>query len=54
MSIRTTTDRGVVAVLDARLVEKGYGGYLRGALPPIEVVRDVGSVRDFLQGARAA
>ena len=52
--LRSETDRGVVAVLDARLVEKGYGGYLRGALPQVEVVRDVGSVRDFLQGARAA
>jgi ATP-dependent DNA helicase DinG len=52
--LRSETDRGVVAVLDARLVEKGYGAYLRGALPPVEVVRDVGAVRAFLRGARAA
>ena len=32
--IRTTTDRGVVAVLDSRLSTERYGGFLRAALPP--------------------
>jgi ATP-dependent DNA helicase DinG len=33
--IRTTADRGVVAVLDSRLeTAKGYGGFLRASLPP--------------------
>ncbi|CAA9356787.1 MAG: DinG family ATP-dependent helicase YoaA [uncultured Nocardioidaceae bacterium] len=31
--IRTTTDRGVVAVLDPRLVTARYGGFLRASLP---------------------
>ncbi len=33
--IRTTADRGVVAVLDPRLVTKQYGGFLRASLPPM-------------------
>ncbi len=33
--IRSTTDRGVVAVLDSRLeTARGYGAYLRKSLPP--------------------
>jgi ATP-dependent DNA helicase DinG len=44
--IRSSADRGVVAVLDSRLeTARGYGGYLRASLPPFwyttkpEVVR---------------
>ncbi len=44
--IRSSTDKGVVAVLDSRLeTARGYGGYLRASLPPFwyttkpEVVR---------------
>jgi ATP-dependent DNA helicase DinG len=43
--LRTMDDRGVVAVLDSRLVTKRYGEYLRASLPPFwqttnpEVVR---------------
>ena len=33
--IRTTTDRGVVAILDPRLVTARYGGFLRASLPPM-------------------
>ncbi len=33
--IRTTADRGVVAVLDPRLVTAGYGSFLRASLPPM-------------------
>jgi ATP-dependent DNA helicase DinG len=33
--IRTTEDRGVVAVLDPRLVTARYGGFLRASLPPM-------------------
>lgn len=32
--LRRTEDRGVVAVLDSRLVTARYGGYLRASLPP--------------------
>ena len=33
--IRTTQDRGVVAILDPRLVTARYGGFLRASLPPM-------------------
>lgn len=33
--IRTTSDRGVVAVLDPRLATARYGGFLRASLPPM-------------------
>ncbi|NUR08062.1 MAG: ATP-dependent DNA helicase, partial [Nocardioidaceae bacterium] len=33
--IRTRTDRGVVAILDPRLVTARYGGFLRASLPPM-------------------
>lgn len=33
--IRTTEDRGVVAVLDSRLATARYGGFLRASLPPM-------------------
>ena len=32
--IRSTSDKGVVAVLDSRLSTERYGGFLRAALPP--------------------
>ncbi len=38
--LRTTTDRGVVAVLDPRLVTARYGGYLRASLPPFWTTSD--------------
>src|SRR5690625_2579012 len=31
--IRSTSDRGVVAVLDSRLATAGYGGFLRSSMP---------------------
>jgi ATP-dependent DNA helicase DinG len=33
--IRTTTDKGVVAVLDPRLATAGYGRFLLASLPPM-------------------
>jgi ATP-dependent DNA helicase DinG len=36
--IRATTDRGAVALLDRRILEKGYGRYFLGTLPPAPVV----------------
>jgi ATP-dependent DNA helicase DinG len=33
--IRRSSDRGVVAVLDPRLVTARYGGFLRASLPPM-------------------
>ena len=53
--LRTIDDRGVVAVLDPRLVTKRYGDFLRASLPPFwqtsdpEVVR--GALRRLAAGA---
>jgi len=35
--IRRDSDRGVVAVLDPRLVKARYGSFLRASLPPFWV-----------------
>jgi ATP-dependent DNA helicase DinG len=46
--IRTTTDRGVVAVLDPRLVTARYGSFLRASLPPMWQTDDPAVVRKAL------
>ena len=38
--IRRTTDRGMVAVLDPRIVTARYGGFLRASLPPLWTTTD--------------
>ena len=55
--IRTRTDRGVVAVLDPRLMlpsedrlGKRYAAQVRAALPPFPVTRDWDRVEAFLHG----
>jgi len=46
--IRTTTDRGVVAVLDPRLATARYAGFLRASLPPMWTTTDPAVVRQAL------
>jgi len=46
--IRTTTDRGVVAVLDPRLVTARYGNFLKASLPPMWTTTDPAVVRKAL------
>jgi ATP-dependent DNA helicase DinG len=46
--LRTMTDRGVVAVLDPRLVTKRYGDFLRASLPPFWTTTDPALVRAAL------
>ncbi len=46
--IRTTTDRGVVAVLDPRLATARYGSFLRASLPPMWSTTDPAVVRKAL------
>ncbi|MFN8196376.1 MAG: ATP-dependent DNA helicase [Nocardioidaceae bacterium] len=46
--IRTTEDRGVVAVLDPRLATARYGGFLRASLPPMWPTTDPQVVRTAL------
>ena len=47
--IRTATDRGVVAVLDSRLVTARYGGFLKASLPPMWTTTDPDVVRQALK-----
>jgi ATP-dependent DNA helicase DinG len=46
--IRTTTDRGVVAVLDPRLATARYAGFLKASLPPMWTTYDGDLVRQAL------
>jgi ATP-dependent DNA helicase DinG len=46
--LRTEDDRGVVALLDDRLLTRGYGRQLLAALPPAVVVHELETVRAFL------
>jgi ATP-dependent DNA helicase DinG len=47
--IRTTDDRGVVAILDPRLVTARYGGFLRASLPAMWPTTDRQVVLDALK-----
>jgi ATP-dependent DNA helicase DinG len=52
--LRTMTDRGVVAVLDPRLVTARYGDFLRASLPPFWPTTDPKLVRAALRRLAAA
>ncbi len=47
--IRTTTDRGVVAILDPRVVTARYGSFLRASLPPMWMTTDPEVARKALK-----
>ena len=47
--IRSTSDRGVVAVLDSRIATARYGGFLRASLPPLWTTTDRKTVHSALQ-----
>jgi ATP-dependent DNA helicase DinG len=47
--LRTMTDRGVVAVLDPRLITARYSGFLRASLPPFWTTTDPQVVRGALR-----
>jgi ATP-dependent DNA helicase DinG len=46
--IRSASDRGILAVLDSRLVERGYGRRFLDSLPPARLVHDLGEVAGFV------
>jgi ATP-dependent DNA helicase DinG len=52
--LRTMSDRGVVAILDPRLVTKRYGGFLRASLPPFWATTDPEVARGALRRLAAA
>jgi ATP-dependent DNA helicase DinG len=45
--IRSQRDAGVVAILDKRIVKRGYGRMLLAALPPAKRVHDLDELRAF-------
>ncbi len=51
--IRTSEDRGVVAVLDTRLATARYRSVIIRKLPPMRRVRQRGEVLDFLRELRS-
>jgi len=52
--IRSTTDRGVVAVLDRRLASAGYRWELINAMPPMRRTKDRAEVERFLSSLVSA
>ena len=49
--IRTRQDRGVLVILDSRLLTKSYGKVFLRSLPPCPVVRDTEGITEFFQPA---
>ena len=47
--IRSTTDRGLMCILDSRIRTKAYGQRIAQALPPARRVRSLSEVREFLR-----
>lgn len=47
--MRSSTDRGIIAILDVRLFSKGYGRTFRKSLPPSPVVRTLDGIENVLQ-----
>jgi ATP-dependent DNA helicase DinG len=50
--IRSQSDRGVLAVLDSRLLERAYGVRFLRSLPRAELVHDLADVERFFRGDR--
>ena len=50
--LRRVTDRGVVAVLDSRMVTARYGGFLAASLPPFWQTTNAAQVRAALERLR--
>ena len=46
--IRSASDRGILAVLDSRLLTKGYGRRFLESLPPARLVHDLEAVARFM------
>lgn len=52
--IRSSTDRGVIAILDPRLRSKGYGRDFLNSLPRMRIVGDIVEIDSFLESRSAA
>ncbi len=47
--IRSRSDRGILAVLDSRILTRAYGKTFLASLPPYPVVRDVAACKAFFE-----
>ncbi len=47
--IRSASDRGVIALLDARLLTKGYGPQFIESLPPCRITQEIDEVEVFFE-----
>ncbi|UQZ88670.1 hypothetical protein C4J81_05410 [Deltaproteobacteria bacterium Smac51] len=47
--MRSSRDQGLLAILDVRLMKKGYGKKILKTLPPSKVTSDLTTVADFLK-----
>ena len=47
--IRSQSDRGLLAVLDVRLIKKGYGRFFVKSLPDSPLTHDLQDVRMFFE-----
>ncbi len=52
--IRNSTDRGVVAVLDRRIVEKKYGETFLGSLPNVYKTHQISKLEQFFKACQSA
>jgi len=48
--IRTRRDRGLLAILDSRVLTRGYGKAFLASLPACPVVHDLGEIAGFFGG----
>jgi len=51
--IRSRSDRGVLAILDTRIITRPYGRIFRESLPPYRVTRSLEDVKTFFENERA-
>ena len=47
--IRSTSDRGILAVLDNRITTKSYGKLFMDSLPDYEVTDDIEKLSEFMR-----
>jgi ATP-dependent DNA helicase DinG len=52
--IRSRRDRGVIAILDRRLLTRGYGRFFLGSLPPAPITSSFSDVENFFGSPRAS
>jgi len=50
--IRRKTDRGLIAILDRRMTQKGYGKVFLKSLPPCPLLHDHSAALDYLSAIR--